>query len=192
MSAVETIPAAAVHEDAARHRGRQISTPYGWRIIRDIRRAPDPDSAVIVEVASDVDSYEALIFWPERLVLLRDDALETGNCFGVYTRGQVVETHRLREHAHLSLVDREPGFATVVVICPVHPHYLAEECSECGPEHLEAVLAAEDYSDDDLLDEERRTCHHCRAWAPDEHLDTARHKAFVARAFNLSALPRSA
>ncbi|GAA3751764.1 hypothetical protein [Micromonospora maritima] len=195
MTSVDKVPAAQLHQERPRHLGRQVDTAGGWRTIRDIRRCPDPGAAVIIELVAD--QYEAFAVWPEAGVRVRDDGLEVGNCFGVYTAGAVVETHRLREHAHLALVDREPGSSVVVVVCPVHPHYLAEECRECGPGDLLAVLAAEDRVDDDLLDAERRTCHHCKVWAlDDEHLSTPGHRAAVertaARVLARRALPHAA
>lgn len=193
MTSTDTLSAGELHATRQDHLGRQIDTQHGWRVISDVRMQPEPGAAVIVELASGEPDYEVIAVWPDRLVSVRDDGLETGNCFGVDVGGRIVETFRLRDHAHCGLIDRERGMATVVVICPEHPYYLAEECRDCGPEHLEAVLAAEDRADDDLLDEERRTCHHCRAWAiGDKHLASAQHQAFIARAFNLSTLPRSA
>lgn len=206
MASADTISAGELHRDRQRHLGSEIDTQHGWRVIRDIRRVSDPGAAVVVELATDIENLEALLFWPDRMLKVREDGLERGNCFGihasqvvngVYTGSRIVETFRLRDHAHCGLLDHEHGMATVAVVCPVHPYYLADECPEDGPEDLAAVLAAEDLVNDELLDSERRTCRHCRTWARDEeHLTTAGHQAAIERALahsrTLRALPRAA
>lgn len=179
MAAVENLRASKLLEQRALHIGREIATPAGWNTIRDITEQPVPDGGVIVTVSDD-----ELFFWAHKPVSVRNHTpLDTGNCFGVHNRGVVVETHpdwTTADYAARDTSDACSTSAQVVLVCPVHPDHLADEWCPCTDADLPAVLAAEDRAEDGgLRADDRRTCHTCKTWATDAHLNSPLHQALI-------------
>ncbi|MBQ1048494.1 hypothetical protein KBX50_08455 [Micromonospora sp. C51] len=178
MAAAENLRAGCLLEERHLHLGREIATAAGWRVIRDITTRSTADGAIVVDVYAD----EPLVVWPHRHVSVRNRTpLDAGNCFGVYSRGLILETHPDRDSADFAAHDPADSCSTsshVVLVCPVHPEHITDGfCPDCTDADLPAVVKAEDDAEGrGLTAGQRRTCHTCHTWATPEHLAGRAHR----------------